>query len=325
MDFLRSIAERHLFVYTIICSKNPIHLIMGSPDLLRVERHDVATFGNEPLLMLPNGRSVDLTSGYIPLLTRFTFEDKAAKGLRKRRAGQKPEPPIHFSALELVRDNQILLLTGPSGSGKTSFAKHLCFQLTNEGFKTGRPLVRNELGDVHQESWDGGKILPYYHAVSSAESLESLVETTLASALGAVTTKESSEKYGTLIVLDGVEKAGYKAPGLLATFAAQVQRSKNTRLLILGEASICRHWVLPPDISRHELPFRSFWEPTSHWTKLAPVERLKTQPCLLLRSRHSILVTERKTCWTRGSMSLIPSIILLKPWPKTLIASSLMA
>lgn len=226
---------------------------MGSPDLLRVERHDVATFGNDPLLTLPNGRSVDLISGYIPLLTRFTFEDKAAKGLRKRRAGQRPEPPIHFSALELVRDNQILLLTGPSGSGKTSFAKHLCFQLTYEGFKTGQPLVRNEWGDVHQESWDAGKILPHYYAVGSAESLKSLVETTLASALEAVTTNQSSKQDGTFIVLDGVEKAGYEAPGLLATLSMQVQRSKNTRLLILGEASICRHWVLPADFARHEL------------------------------------------------------------------------
>lgn len=226
---------------------------MGSTDLPNVRRYDVADFGSEPLLTLPNGHSIDLASGYIPLLTRFTFEDKAAKGLRKRKAGQKPEPPIHFSALELVRDNQILLLTGPSGSGKTSFAKHLCCQLTNEGFLTGRPLVRNELGDMHQESWKAGKILPHYYVVSSAGSLKSLVETTLPSVLEAVTTKESSERDAILIVLDGVEKAGHEAPGLLATLSAQVQRSRKTRLLILGEASICRHWVLPSDIGRHEL------------------------------------------------------------------------
>lgn len=226
---------------------------MGSTDLLNAEPHDVASFGSEPLLTLPSGHFMDLASGYIPLLTRFTFEDKAAKGLRKRKAGQKPEPPIHFSALELVRDNQILLLTGPSGSGKTSFAKHLCFQLTSKGFGTGRPLVRNELGDVRQESWDAGKILPHYYVVSSAESLKSLVEATLPSILEAVMTKESSEQDGTLIVLDGVEKAGYEALGILATLSAQVQRSENTRLLILGKASICRHWVLPSDIVRHEL------------------------------------------------------------------------
>ncbi|KAK7699771.1 hypothetical protein SLS64_011383 [Diaporthe eres] len=167
---------------------------MGSANRLNSERLDVATFGSEQLLTLPSGHTIDLASGYIPLLTRFTFEDKAAKGLRKRKAGQKPEPPIHFSALELVRDNQILLLTGPSGSGKTTFAKYLCFQLINEGFNAGRALVRNDLGDVHQERWNAGKILPHYYVVSSAESLKSLVETTLPSALEAVTTKESSEQ-----------------------------------------------------------------------------------------------------------------------------------
>lgn len=226
---------------------------MGSTDRLNVEPHDVASFGSEPLLTLPNGHSIDLASGYISLLTRFTFEDKAAKGLRKRKAGQRPEPPIHFSALELVRDNQILLLTGPSGSGKTSFAKHLCFQLTSEGFGTGRLLVRNELGDARQESWDAGKILPHYYVASSAESLKSLVEETLPRILEAVMTKNSSEQHGTLIVLDGVEKAGHEAPGLLATLSAQVRRLKNTRLLILGKASICRHWVLPSDVARHGL------------------------------------------------------------------------
>lgn len=226
---------------------------MGSTNRLNSERPDVVTFGSEQLLTLPSGHSIDLASGYIPLLTRFTFEDKAAKGLRKRKAGQKPEPPIHFSALELVRDNQVLLLTGPSGSGKTSFAKHLCFHLTNEGSNGGRALVRNDLGDVHQERWDAGKILPHYYVVSSAESLKSLVETTLPSVLEAVTTKESSEWDAILIVLDGVEKAGHEAPGLLGTLSAQVQRSRKTRLLILGEASICRHWVLPSDIARHEL------------------------------------------------------------------------
>lgn len=101
-------------------------------------QYDAASFGSEPLVTLPNGHSIDLARGYIPLLARFTHEDKAAKGLRKRKAGQKPEPPIQFSAVELVRDNKILLLTGPSGSGKTSFAKHLCFQLRTEGLEKGR-------------------------------------------------------------------------------------------------------------------------------------------------------------------------------------------
>lgn len=226
---------------------------MESNTLLSTEPCDAASFGSEPLLTLPNGYSVDLASGYITLLTRFTFEDKAAKGLRKRKPGQKPEPPIHFSALELVRDNQILLLTGPSGSGKTSFAKHLCFRLAAGGFGEGRPLVRNELGDVRQENWSDGEIQPQYHNVSNTESLKTLVEITLPSVLQLDTTRETSDQVGTLIVLDGVEKAGDEAPELLATLSSRVRKSGNTKLLTLGDASTCRHWVLPSDIVRHEL------------------------------------------------------------------------
>lgn len=226
---------------------------MGTNDVLSVQPCDAAIFGSERLLTLPSGRSIDLASGYIPLLTRFTFEDKAAKGLRKRKAGQKPEPPIHFTALELVLDNKILLLTGPSGSGKTSFAKHLCFELITEGFEPSRSVVRNELSDTRQESWTTGQILPHYFAVSNAESLKSLAKATIPSLLKSIRTGGGLELDGSLIVLDGVEKANHEAPGLLVTISAQVQRSENTRLLILGETSICEHWVLPSDIARHEL------------------------------------------------------------------------
>jgi iron(II)-dependent oxidoreductase len=226
---------------------------MGSNHFPSTGRHDAARFGSEPLLTLPEGRSIDLASGYIPLLAQFTFEDKAAKGLRKRKAGQKPEPPIHFSALELVRDNQILLLTGPSGSGKTTFAKHLCFQLTTDGFNKPRSLIRNELGDVRRDTWDLGKVLPHYYVVSSAEYLQNLVEAILPTVLEAATTERSSQQQGaTLIVLDQVEKVGHEARVLLTTLSTQIKRSENTRLLLLGETSTCRHWALS-NIARHEL------------------------------------------------------------------------
>lgn len=83
-------------------------------------------FGNEPILVSPTGEIISLTKGYIPLLVNFTTEDKAAKGLRKRNAEDKHEPPVYFSVLE-VRDNKVGLLSGSSGSGKTTFAKHLAF------------------------------------------------------------------------------------------------------------------------------------------------------------------------------------------------------
>ena len=65
------------------------------------------TFDDQTLFLLPGGTSsVTLKDGYIPLLANSTYEDKAAKGLRKRTVIDKPEPPIHFSALEVVRDTR---------------------------------------------------------------------------------------------------------------------------------------------------------------------------------------------------------------------------
>lgn len=227
-------------------------IMMGSSNSPSIGRHDAARFGSEPLLTLLDGRSVDLASGYIPLLAQFTFEDQAAKGLRKRKVGQKPEPPIHFSALELVRDNRILLLTGPSGSGKTTFAKHLCFQLTKKGFDKPRPLVRNEMGDVRQESWSSANLSPHYHQVNDAETLKMLVAITLPRILKTITTNERSEHDGPLIVLDGLEKAGHEARGLLTTLSTQIKESETTRLLVLGKTSACRHLELS-NIARYEL------------------------------------------------------------------------
>lgn len=84
-----------------------------------------AYFGNEPLLELGDGKVITLVSGYVPLLANFTFEDKAAKRLRKGKVDNTPELSIYYSALGVVRDSKVILLNGPSGSGKTSFAKHL--------------------------------------------------------------------------------------------------------------------------------------------------------------------------------------------------------
>lgn len=62
---------------------------------------------DQTLFLLPGETSsVTLKDGYIPLLANSTFEDKTAKGLRKRTAIDKPEPPIHLSTLEVVRDTR---------------------------------------------------------------------------------------------------------------------------------------------------------------------------------------------------------------------------
>ncbi|KAJ0381905.1 hypothetical protein COL922a_013622 [Colletotrichum nupharicola] len=71
------------------------------PDTLKRLRSEAAAFGSEPLLTRPDGTVVNLANGYVPLLSNFTFEDKAAKGLRKRKAGDEREVPVYFSAVEL--------------------------------------------------------------------------------------------------------------------------------------------------------------------------------------------------------------------------------
>ncbi|KAK2052316.1 hypothetical protein LY76DRAFT_650649 [Colletotrichum caudatum] len=69
---------------------------------IQLQQASLAEFGSEPLMALPDGSIIDLATGYVPLLARFTFEDKAAKGLQKRKTGEEPEPLIYFSPLELL-------------------------------------------------------------------------------------------------------------------------------------------------------------------------------------------------------------------------------
>lgn len=89
-----------------------------------VERlqHEAAAFGNEHLFM-SRGNSAKLSNGYIPLLVNYTYEYKAAKGLRKWEAGQSREVPIYFTALVVLQDHKITLFSDISGSGKTTFAR----------------------------------------------------------------------------------------------------------------------------------------------------------------------------------------------------------
>ncbi|OHW92573.1 serine threonine-protein kinase [Colletotrichum incanum] len=216
-------------------------------------QQDIAKqFGSEPLLALSNGTVISLATGYIPLLARFTFEDKAAKGLRKRKTNEKPEPTIHFSALELVCDNQFLLLTGPSGSGKTTFAKYLCFRLTSTDFDHGRQLVRNDFGDTREEKWNSSQLLPCYFALDNTHSLQKLVETTIPNIIRTA----STEGTALLITIDAIDRAGDTAPHLLQQLFSLFHGHENHRLLLLGVPDICNHWILPFDIVRHHLlPF----------------------------------------------------------------------
>ncbi|KAK1517639.1 serine/threonine protein kinase [Colletotrichum costaricense] len=203
---------------------------------------------DDKISILPDGATVDLSKGYIPLLARYTFEDKAAQGLRKRKAGDKSENPIHFSALELVRDNSILLLTGPSGSGKTTFAKHLCHSLASSGFSNARPLPRNDLGDIKEENWGASRLSPCYFSLSGTESLKRLADVTIPQLLGA----SGSQHEHLLIVLDDLQTAGDELISVLAKTLALIRERTYTKLLLLGDTDVLDRWSFSA-VVRHEL------------------------------------------------------------------------
>ncbi|KAK6076199.1 Serine/threonine-protein kinase pkn1 [Seiridium cupressi] len=92
--------------YATVLEFMPVNLIGGS-------RSSSANFGSEPLLALPGGRIFDLAHGYVLLLVDFAQQDKAAKGLWKYRPNERPKRPVHFSALRLMRDERVLLVSGP--------------------------------------------------------------------------------------------------------------------------------------------------------------------------------------------------------------------
>ncbi|KXH50183.1 serine/threonine protein kinase [Colletotrichum simmondsii] len=206
-------------------------------------------FGAEPLLALPNGTTLDLANGYVPLLAQYTFEDKAAKGLRKGKASHKPENPIHFSALELLRDNSILLLTGPSGSGKTTFAKHLCYGLASSVLSNARPLSRNDLGDIKEEYWGTARLSPCFFSVSGIEDLEHLAEVTIPKLLSA----SDPQHEHLLIILDDLQNAGDESITLLPRILPLLRERRFTKLLLLGDAGVLDCLSFPAEIVRHDL------------------------------------------------------------------------
>jgi iron(II)-dependent oxidoreductase len=204
-----------------------------------------------PLLVLPSHEPLNLSDAYIPLLVNYTHEDRAAKGLRKRKPDDVPEPPIYFTALEAVRDHRLLMLSGPPGSGKTTFAKWLFQWLTREGKETKRvkTVVRNDLGDMREESWDATNVVAHYFVVDSLESLKTIAEEVMPS----LQSESRDKDFTKLIMLDTIEMAGEETPGVLSNLVEMIEEEKGMKLLVLCDSSSWAAWRLPSMLFRLEL------------------------------------------------------------------------
>ncbi|KAM3156588.1 hypothetical protein ABEW05_002902 [Botrytis cinerea] len=224
-----------------------------------IEEHiaTAAALGSLPLLISPSGENIPLSTGYIPLLTNHTLKEKSRKEPRTQNRDGEKSSPIYFSALELVRDNQFLLLAGPSGSGKTTFAKHLAFRIattTTESIGDGF-IVRNSPTDVLDESWEfeGIDMIPCYFCISSVSQFSTLLQETLPQLIGSC--KDSSKSFCLLIILDSIECLGEDGPSLLKSIVhlIQYQKQASVKLLVLGESSVVKNWILDSKITKHDI------------------------------------------------------------------------
>jgi iron(II)-dependent oxidoreductase len=224
----------------------------SAKDILEHQRCKSASFGSEPLLVHPDGRILDLATGYIPLLSTFTTEDKAAKGLRKGK--ETSSQPEYFSLLQLVHDNQILLLSGPVGSGKTTFAKHLCWSIVDHD-RVRKDATAVDESTVTSEQWDTSGLQPFYFAIKDAQDLEALAYGTIPTLLAHL---PESNQAGLIIAIDSVENADERVTENIDTIASQILASANkrNRLLFLGDSKASSNLVIPPTVARHRIkPF----------------------------------------------------------------------
>ncbi|MCO5732229.1 SUMF1/EgtB/PvdO family nonheme iron enzyme [Rhizobium sp. SSA_523] len=227
--------------------------MMSLERLTQAVADEARKFSTAPLMARPDGTVATLRDGYIPLLVNFTFEDKAAKGLRKLKDQAEPEPPVYFSALEMARDHEALLLVGETGSGKTTFARALVSRLAGEAaFSPSVP--RNEDGTRHDETWEGESVHPLIVTVVAGADLASLLRNALPeieSLLASAEWQHSGAQL--LIILDGLEAAGAGAFRLLEEAAGFQARNPRIRLLALAESGASTGLVPPAPFVRFAL------------------------------------------------------------------------
>jgi len=189
-------------------------------------------------LLAAHGAQVAATA-YVAPLVAYTQEDAEAKGLRKLEDPAALRPPVHFSALEMVRDEPTLLLTAPLGGGKSCFALELALSLAGENLgdasfnraRLARMVARNDQGLLLLESWDEAIGGATYWALQPGDD-----------------PRQAPCEPDALLVLDNIEVLGMRGPQMLSDLMA-----RGLHLLALGESEACCGWALPNGMATHTL------------------------------------------------------------------------
>jgi iron(II)-dependent oxidoreductase len=239
-------------------------------EILERHRAPSASFGSKPLLVLPDGRVLDLATGYIPLLSAFITEDEAAKGLRKGK--ESSAPPVYFPLIDLLRDNQALLLSGPSGSGKTTFAKHLCYSIAEQNRVSHRSTA-DKVPDAGIAEWDLKGLRSCYFAVDDDQDLEALVRDTLPSLFA---NPSASEVDGVVVVIDAVENADQRFSSHIENILTQLLSSPNKRhrLILLSDPTAFTELVVPLTVARYNIKPLSSAQRRDKVAPLIPAEAI---------------------------------------------------